>query len=633
MQTTIDLQPGKVSGKAMKYTFAPESKPLDGYTIKRAIERGGFGEVYYALSDAGKEVALKLVQETNQDIELRGVSQCLNLKHPNLLAIFDIRKDSDGDSWVVMEYISGDSLSDALNNSPNGLTTERVLHWLGGIANGIEYLHERGIVHRDLKPANIYSEGDVVKVGDVGLSKFIAPSHHSATQSVGTVYYMAPEVAKGRYGREIDVYSLAVMLYEMLTGKVPFDGESTAEILMKHLSEKPDLTVFPLAYRPVLQRALEKDPQKRTPNVRQLFEEFERATKPRSQRREAPMPIPEDSFVLTDKDIFGAGRDRPSDENNPFRNARYADSNPNQNASNLVIAIVTIALLTLVMPPVGIALALGFGIWACLRALSGQPIATTANPQRRRTGYGVKQASRPKPQRKHKRAHKVNYQLTPETPRNISMRSRMTDLSGAMTVAPFLSMLMGIPFYYLMLNAEPPTTALFVLPTMVASWALLGFGKFVEGKAGSAFQRRVALTALGGLIGLGVYELNSFLLVDYFQPLSNFRADQGSIWGRDHDITTYLTTSMSQPTQAAHALFFACLFGLRRWWYHTDSFRSRRIRISSLVLTGMLGYLLSLVFNMPSDWATWWAVSTSLILQMSSVWIPQRDRQEHVEAV
>ena len=86
----------------MRFTFVPESRPLEGYTIKRAIHRGGFGEVYYALSDAGKEVALKLLHN-NMEVELRGVSQCLNLKHPNLVTIFDIRQDSEQEHWIVKQ--------------------------------------------------------------------------------------------------------------------------------------------------------------------------------------------------------------------------------------------------------------------------------------------------------------------------------------------------------------------------------------------------------------------------------------------------------------------------------------------------------------------------------------------------
>ena len=97
----------------MKFTFSPETRVLDGYTIKRAIYRGGFGEVYYALSDAGREVALKLLQN-NTEIELRGVQQCLNLSHPNLVTIFDVRNDDDGDHWIIMEYVAGETLDAAI---------------------------------------------------------------------------------------------------------------------------------------------------------------------------------------------------------------------------------------------------------------------------------------------------------------------------------------------------------------------------------------------------------------------------------------------------------------------------------------------------------------------------------------
>src|SRR4051812_50055914 len=92
----------------IKFTYASGARPLEGYTIKRGIGKGGFGEVYFAASDAGKEVALKHV-ERNLEVELRGVSQCLNLKHANLIDLFDIRYDEQGEAWVVMEYIAGAS--------------------------------------------------------------------------------------------------------------------------------------------------------------------------------------------------------------------------------------------------------------------------------------------------------------------------------------------------------------------------------------------------------------------------------------------------------------------------------------------------------------------------------------------
>jgi len=185
----------------MKFTYTSGSRPLEGYTIKRGIGRGGFGEVYYATSDAGKEVALKLIRR-NLDIELRGVTQCLNVKHPNLLGLFDVKQDELGDSWVVMEYVAGECLEDAIARHPNGLSRDDALAWFRGVAAGVAYLHDHGIVHRDLKPGNIFSDEGLVKIGDYGLSKFISASRRSGqTESVGTVHYMAPEIGNGRYGK------------------------------------------------------------------------------------------------------------------------------------------------------------------------------------------------------------------------------------------------------------------------------------------------------------------------------------------------------------------------------------------------------------------------------------------------
>src|SRR6478736_1384167 len=240
---------------AMKFQYASASRPLDGFVIKRGIGRGGFGEVYFATSDAGKEVALKHIQR-NLDVELRGVGQCLNLKHPNLIDLYDIRYDDAGDAWVVMEYVAGPSLKETIDRNPNGLPLDQVHFWFHGIA------------HRDLKPANIFSDGGYVKIGDYGLSKFISVSRRSGqTESVGTFHYMAPEIGKGVYGKEIDIYALGIVLFEMITGRTPFDGESSQEIIMKHLTADPDLSGVPQPYRAIIQRALQKDSEERFHNA------------------------------------------------------------------------------------------------------------------------------------------------------------------------------------------------------------------------------------------------------------------------------------------------------------------------------------------------------------------------------
>ncbi|GIW94602.1 MAG: hypothetical protein KatS3mg110_2643 [Pirellulaceae bacterium] len=265
------------AGCGLRFTYGEGARPLEGYTIKRGIGIGGFGEVYYALTDAGKRVALKYVQ-FHRDVELRGASHCLNLKHPHLVALYDIRYDADGQAWIVMEYVSGESLKDVLMRYPRGLPLAEVARWFEAICSAVAYLHDHAIVHRDLKPANIFDDQGTVKVGDYGLAKCITFSRQGGhTESVGTCHYTAPEIRNGTYGKEVDIYALGVILYEMLTGRVPFDGESAQEVLMKHLVDHPDLTRLAEPFRPVLRRALAKDPARRFASARQMCDAFRRA--------------------------------------------------------------------------------------------------------------------------------------------------------------------------------------------------------------------------------------------------------------------------------------------------------------------------------------------------------------------
>jgi eukaryotic-like serine/threonine-protein kinase len=258
----------------MKFTYSTGQQPLDGYTIKRGIGGGGFGEVYYGLSAGGKEVALKLIR-SNVDVELRGMSQCLNFKHPNLVELYDLRTDKDGDHWVIMEYVSGETLNTVVGRHPGGLAPEMVRQCFAGLSAAISYLHERGVVHRDLKPGNIFLENGNIKVGDFGLARFISGSQRNAlTQSIGTVHYMAPEISTGNYNKQIDIYAAGIILYEMLTGQVPFDGESAGEILMKHLTTPPDLSRVPAEFRHILNRALSKDPAQRYPSMVEMGREL-----------------------------------------------------------------------------------------------------------------------------------------------------------------------------------------------------------------------------------------------------------------------------------------------------------------------------------------------------------------------
>ncbi len=258
----------------MAYTFKHGDRPLDEFTIQRAVGSGGFGEVYYAMSDGGREVALKYLKQ-NPDVELRGVSHCINLKSPHLVSIFDVKKNAEGEYFIIMEYCSGPSLRDMLIAEPDGLGPQKAAFFVREIAKGLAYLHDRGIVHRDMKPGNIFYDDGYVKICDYGLSKFIAVSRHSLqTASIGTVHYMAPEIGSGDYSRGVDIYALGVILYEMLLGKVPFEGSTMGEVLMKHLTTQPGVDGLPEPFGKVIHKALEKDPKDRYQTVDEMVDEL-----------------------------------------------------------------------------------------------------------------------------------------------------------------------------------------------------------------------------------------------------------------------------------------------------------------------------------------------------------------------
>ena len=263
------------------FRYSSGDRPLDGYTIEHALGRGGFGEVYFAKSDAGREVALKVIQNY-EDIELRGVTHCMNLKSSHLVTIFDVKHDSEKRPWVVMEYVAGpclkELLDEAAGDAPNsktrgkGIGEDQAMYFMRELIKGMRYLHDSGVVHRDLKPHNIFFEDGTVKIGDYSLSKAISTSLQSGhTTTVGSVHYMAPEIGEGKYGKVVDIYALGVILYEMLTGNPPYVGESLGEVLIKHLTQKPDVEGLNPVFGRVITKAMERKPEDRYQSVDEML--------------------------------------------------------------------------------------------------------------------------------------------------------------------------------------------------------------------------------------------------------------------------------------------------------------------------------------------------------------------------
>ncbi len=200
-KTSLNRQ--KPIGASMKFQYGNGDKPLDGYVIKRGVGSGGFGEVYFGESESGKEVALKRIQK-NLEVEVRGVRHCLNLRHPNLVGIYDIKFDKDEQGWIVMEFIAGDSLRERIDRNTTAIQTQETIALFAQLVAGVAYLHDQGIVHRDLKPANVFIDGGLIKIGDYGLSKYISASRRGGqTESVGTFHYMAPKSVRANTEKKL----------------------------------------------------------------------------------------------------------------------------------------------------------------------------------------------------------------------------------------------------------------------------------------------------------------------------------------------------------------------------------------------------------------------------------------------
>ena len=637
----------------MKFTFAPEARPLDGYTIKRAVHRGGFGEVYYALSDAGKEVALKLLNN-NLDIELRGVRQCLNLKHPNLVTIFDIKQDTDNDYWVVMEFVSGRGLYEVLQDYPSGMPLEEVLFWLDGITAGLSFLHDRGIVHRDLKPANVFQDPGGVKIGDIGLSKYISESRRSAqTQSVGTVYYMAPEVAKGRYGREVDVYAMGIMLYEMLTGKVPFDGQTAAEILMKHLTAEPDLSRLPKEIRPVLSAALEKDPARRTSSSEELQRQFRNVVAAADMT--APVPLAKATPVPAE---LRSERVRSMESETIVEiDTESVQAGP---AGVAVLVGFWNAIPTPLQWVVGGAVAwliLESGMWRSvavggmvggvaylgyqlLSIFVGEPFSASSGP------YTKASTPPPAPARRQKKASPTakaavptkpmsarpvtrntrDRVYTPATLREIGKTHRATDVSTSISVSLAASGLVTAAVFFTTNLLEDSAQAVyFAAVTMLAAWALIIPSKIWEGRSGDSFTRRLCLGSLGLGVGFLAAVLPEYLLISHDELFHGSHSSGRVLIGR-----VAVSNGSQFPTVACFMIFFAALFSARRWWWQIDSFRKARFRVSSALFTLVIGIIITGMlkdFSFPEALGATWALAISAVVQLSAGWTQVEDRR------
>ena len=263
------------------------------YVIQGELGRGAMGVVYRAQDPAiGRTVAVKTIRigQFNDEKEIKHVQDRMMreaqaagiLSHANIVTIYDIQHENDT-AFIFMEFVDGETLEKLLL-SDTPIDRQFILRLLKQAAEALDYAHERGIVHRDVKPANIMVRRDgMAKIADFGIARMQSHSLTQTGQILGTPNYMSPEQISGKTvdGRA-DQYSLAVMLYEVLTGEKPFVADSLPTLLFRVVSEVPqpvprlNPTLSP-AIDEVLQRALAKNPEERFPTCSEFIGALERA--------------------------------------------------------------------------------------------------------------------------------------------------------------------------------------------------------------------------------------------------------------------------------------------------------------------------------------------------------------------
>ena len=274
-------------------------KTLGKVHVNDLIARGGMAEVYTGTHESFGQVAVKIMRgllerDSDQLARFKREAEVVSeLKHPNIVQMIDYTVQ-DETPCLTMEYIDGPSLAaylKALHEKKQHLPIGMVSQLLAGVASALDYAHGKGMIHRDIKPANVLLRSRTKKVSldeplpldvqpvltDFGLVRLLDSTMHTTTGSVsGTPAYMSPEQARGeKVDRRTDIYSLGILLYEMLAGGVPFQADTTFGMLMKHINEPPPkIKGISGDLQALVDRALAKDPSLRYNSAGELSEEF-----------------------------------------------------------------------------------------------------------------------------------------------------------------------------------------------------------------------------------------------------------------------------------------------------------------------------------------------------------------------
>ena len=270
----------------------------DRYEIIKTIGEGGMANVYLANDTIlDRKVAIKVLRgDLSNDEKFirrfkREALSVSNLSHPNIVEVYDVGEE-DGNYYIVMEYIEGKTLKQLLQKR-GALTLNEVIDIMTQLTDGLAHAHEAYIIHRDIKPQNIMIEDNgLVKITDFGIAMALNSTQLTKTNSVmGSVHYLPPEQANGKGSTvKSDIYSLGILMYELLTGSVPFKGDTAVEIALKHMKEKiPSIRkqnpTIPQSVENIVLKATAKNPKNRYDNVRDMYKDLQTALQRDNEKR------------------------------------------------------------------------------------------------------------------------------------------------------------------------------------------------------------------------------------------------------------------------------------------------------------------------------------------------------------
>lgn len=340
------------------------SKINDRYQIIKTLGEGGMANVYLAHDTIlDRNVAVKVLRGDLANDEKfvrrfqREALSASSLSHPNIVEMYDVGED-DGQYYIVMEYVDGMTLKQVLKKRGHLSVTE-VVDIMLQVTDGMAHAHDAYIIHRDIKPQNIMilSNG-MIKITDFGVATALNSTQLTQTNSVmGTVHYLPPEQANGK-GSTIrsDIYSMGIMMYELLTGLVPYKGDNAVEIALKHLKEPlPSVRKFnssiPQSVENVIIKATAKNPKNRYTDARAMHEDLKTALdESRQNEKRYVYPYPENDLEETkvlDKELESLKKDEPAKKKKAKKaedDDDFLDENKKGNKTLIIIASIFTAL-------------------------------------------------------------------------------------------------------------------------------------------------------------------------------------------------------------------------------------------------------------------------------------------------